>query len=171
MRVSSLRLRISYSQYTLEGGGWDPDLVPYAGGNGLVWGTNAAAVVMTGLDSGHVPVTFGVGDKAPALDLDSWDDVVEVSVMITDGRLMVCSPPGDHLDEVPIPKAEQEAHAYRVRVHARGRDAGREAEFIDADEGQEMVEEYQVLFWPAPLAPELRYKLTDEVGAEIRARV
>ncbi|MEV0405883.1 hypothetical protein [Actinoallomurus sp. NPDC050550] len=165
MNTIRLRLPIGYSQFTLEGGGWDPDQVAYTGGNGLAWATDAAVVVMTGVDSGHVPVTIGIGDRRPVPDLDKWDEAVEVGITVAESTLVICSPPGECLEEVPIP-----AGTYRMRIHARGRDAGREAQFIDNDAGEPMVEEHLILLWPAALAEEERLKATDTVGAENRGQ-
>ncbi|WP_433179927.1 hypothetical protein [Actinoallomurus sp. CA-150999] len=43
------------------------------------------------------------------------------------------------------------------------------ARFVDPSADEEMVEEHQITLWPAPPGPEIRWKLTDQVGAEIRA--
>ncbi|MGK5554745.1 hypothetical protein ACSNOI_24320 [Actinomadura kijaniata] len=162
----SARLDISYSQFSLDGGGWDPDQVDYTGGNGLLWSGESALVVFTGLDTGHVPLSITVTQQAPPPELDGWDEVVEVSLAVTDDTLVLCSPAGEFQHEVTLPATGQ--RSYRVRVQARGRDAGREAQFINADDAEPMVEEYQILLWPAPPAPEARLKLTDAVGADNR---
>jgi hypothetical protein len=168
MQEFSLRLDVSYSQYTLEGGGWDPDLVEYSGGNGLVWSTAEAAVVLTGIDTGHLPVSIVVNSREPVLELEPWDEVVEVSIMISNGTLVVCSPVGEYLDEVDLGADADDPSAYRLRVHARGRDKGREAFSVDADKGDTMVEYHHIVLWPAPIAPETRLKLTDQIGMDLR---
>jgi hypothetical protein len=169
MTTSALRLHVRYSQFTLDGGPWDLDDIPFEGGNGLLWATDTAVVVTTGVDSGHVPVTFILSDQPPAPDLTGWDEAVEVSIVVDDGLLVVCSPAGEHQDEVTLAESAHGSSPYRVRVQARGRDAGRQAQFINADKGDQMVEEYLILLWPAPLAAETRLKLTDQVGTQIRA--
>jgi hypothetical protein len=56
------------------------------------------------------------------------------------------------------------AGSYRVRVHARGRDAGAERDVVPG----RPVEEHLVQIWPALAAPETIHKTTDEVGAGYR---
>ncbi len=163
---------VGHSQYMLRGLDADEQEAPYHGGNGLIWvnRTGDGAVVMTGLDTGDLPITIQVLNAAPELDLEPWDDVVEVSMTITGPDLTILSPyeiEGVHRT-VTLPAASQEPRSYRLQVHARGRDQGREAFEVDTDEGDETVEQHQILIWPAPPAEEARIKLTDTVGQEIR---
>jgi hypothetical protein len=53
---------------------------------------------------------------------------------------------------------------HRVRVHARGRDAGQQALLVDGDP----VEEHLIQIWSAPVAPTLAIKLTDDYGKTMR---
>lgn len=170
METTRLLLIIGYSQYVLQGLDCELGEVPYAGGNGLVWAEDGTAVVMTGLDNGDLPVTVTVTDSQPPLDLDGWDDVVEISMTVPGDALALYAPTMPPESSVALPAAPDEVRSYRVRVHARGRDRGREVEYVVAADGDELVEEHAILIWPAERAPETRWKLTDEVGAEIRSR-
>jgi hypothetical protein len=170
VETTRLLLTVGYSQYVLQGLDCELGEAPYAGGNGLVWVNDGTAVVMTGLDNGDLPVTVTVTDSQPALDLDRWDDVVEVSMTVPGNVLALYAPTMPPDNSVALPAGPDETRSYRVRVHARGRDRGREVEYVVAADGDELVEEHAVIIWPAERAPETRWKLTDEVGAEIRCR-
>lgn len=167
MSETSLRVSAAYHQYTLEWAAWDPDAIPFKGGNGLLWNSEGRIVVLTGVDSGDIPVEFGIDDSEPPLDLGPWEEVVEVSAVITGDAISVFVPDGIHIGDVDLPASRE---IYRLRVHARGRDAGYEAEFIDASGGEHMVEEHLIRIWPAPPSPESRLKLTDRVGEVNRAQ-
>ncbi len=170
MSTTRLRINARYGQYFIEGRNCDVGSPTPQGGNGLIWVTHGAAAIQTGLDTGDLPLTVTVTDQEPPLEADEWEEIVEVSMVIPGNGLAVYAP-GDLPEAgVGLPAGEDETRAWRLRVHARGRDAGRDAEFIDADAGEEMVEEHAIQLWPAPPAPELRHRLTDQVGAEIRAQ-
>ncbi|MBD2900541.1 hypothetical protein amrb99_95460 [Actinomadura sp. RB99] len=73
---------------------------------------------------------------------------MEISTQIHAPTVIVTIPDGIQLGELDLHPTP--GGSYRLRFHARGRDAGTEAEFISADDGQDMVEEHLVLIWPAP---------------------
>jgi hypothetical protein len=167
------QLTISHSQYYLEGGYGERGEPPFAGGNGLIWVSDdrSAAVVMTGIEDGDLPVTVEILEAEPPQDLADWDEVVEVSLIFTGDTLALSTVPDvDSPTKLTLPATQEQTQSYRVRVHARGRDEGAEAGMVFADEGDVLVEDHRVSLWPAPPAPEARLKLTDEVGADIRAR-
>lgn len=168
MQNQSLVVNVGYSQYTLEWADWDPNAPHFKGGNGLVWVTDGRIVIVTGLDNGDVPIQFTTTDTAPPQDLEPWDDVVEVSATISGTSVSVFVPDGVHIGDIDLPIDPSGEHSYRLRVHVRGRDRGREVFSVDTDAGDEAVEDHQILIWPAARAPEIRWKLTDQVGAEIR---
>lgn len=172
MTSLTLPVNVSYAQYHVQGLDADLGEPEYVGGNGLVWVNQRgdAAVVMTGVNDGDLAATVGVLDSGPDADLAAWDDVVEVSMAITGSELWIIGPMDtESTSRVALPAASGETRPYRVRVHARGRDRGREVMYVDADAGEEIVEQHMILIWPAPTAPEIRWKLTDAVGAETRA--
>lgn len=147
----------------------------YGGFNGLIASLNAPgrltaagqfAVIMTGTETGGLTVTVDVRTGPPAdVDLIGWDDIVEVSLSLPGDRPVVTS----DRPEAGLPDlTEAQPGPFRVRVHARGRDAGYERVMIDFDEAP--VEEHLIIVWPAAVAPETVHKLTDQTGREIRHR-
>jgi hypothetical protein len=131
--------------------------------NGLISAHELLAVVMTGTEFGPVGVTVDWRDSEPALELDSWDEVVDVSMVFEEEQAVVFGPndrDGWELPALPVGN-------YRIRAHSRGRDLGHEWRTVEG----EPVEEHLLMAWPAPMAPEIRHKLTDRYGAEIRQRV
>jgi hypothetical protein len=155
-------LGITYSQYflmELNCGGPADDM--YAGFNGLISAREYMAVIMTGTESGPVSVTADWQETQPPLDLDPWDDVVEVSMVFDEEPAVLYSVEGTGTLMPQLPPG-----SYRVRVHARGRDRARALLTV----WDPPVEEHLIQAWPAPVEPEVRHKLTDQYGATIRAR-
>ncbi|GAA4694242.1 hypothetical protein [Streptomyces youssoufiensis] len=167
-----MRISMSHSQYVLYAANAEPleltadDL---AGGNGLVSVTPAStyASIMTGTSWGNVDLTIEVTKEEPALHVDDWDEIVDISLHVPSTALNIGDVSADSTEEIPLPTGN-EPRWWRVRVHARGRDAAAEAGDIWAEEGDEVLEQHLLYLWPAPPAPELRHKLTDEVGADVR---
>lgn len=131
--------------------------------NGLIGvAAPGSAMVYTGISSGWVTVEVEARTAAPAsVDVDGWDEVVEVSLSAPYGQVGVAA----LMDDVPdiIPKLTATgAGEYRVRVHARGRDN------VPDEVSRKPVELYRLVAWPDAEAPELLYKLTDECGAAMR---
>ena len=164
VRTATAALHLSYSQFVITD--WNSrDGIPptLAASNGLV-GTNASgAVVLTGIHTGNVSVTVELLDIEPgSVDLNEWDEIVEVSVDSEEGELIAHGIMDDPPQELP-----ELAHAgpgtYRLRVHARGRDTAVDATRSDP------VEDYKLAVWPAPDATETVYKQSDTRGATIRA--
>ncbi len=161
-----MRLHIEDGQYWISDN--DPSIefvLPDPGGvSGLVGVSAGLAIVITGTQFGNVEVTVQAGESDPGLDTAPWDDVTEISlsggpgslgVSVTSGgqgpyELQYLTPPG--------------AGSYRVRVHARGRDAGAARDVVNG----RPVEEHLIQIWPAPPAPETIHKTTDQVGAGYR---
>lgn len=142
-----------YGQFDLY---WSPDYIGYDGSddryfagqvNGLVGAGDPGGVYVTlARRSGGSSVRIVLHDIEPPLT-EEWEDVVEVSTLVAEdaqpgwgtwaqesgGRLAI--PPGD----------------YRLRVSARGRDAGRgDGEFAD-----DVVDFYLLELWPAPATEDL----------------
>ena len=114
--------------------------------NGLVGAAVPGQLfLLTGLHTGHVRFRVEVMDTEPPVD-PGWEECVEATfdprgtVSLVDwDRTLVCTLA---LDE----------EAHRVRYHARGMDAGNMRDTILEDEHP--VDEYLLLFWPAPAAPD-----------------
>jgi hypothetical protein len=151
----------SYGQFDLvwsDEGGFDGDADVFFAGqvNGLA-GAGSPLGVYAHLArwGGGSAVRIVRLDSEPALD-DAWEDVVEVSTVVPDGAepawLAWAGEDGGQLDLAPA--------TYRLRVSARGRDAGAEDEFADG-----IVDTYLLELWPAPAAPDAILRTTSENAA------
>lgn len=162
---------VSYNQYYIGGEIFDVEAGEYTGFYGLVAALDAPgrfavpgqfAVVMTGTETGDVRVSVDIRATTPQeVDLDAWDEVVEVSLSLPGRRRGVTT---FNVDDFDLPNFP-EPGPYRVRVHARGRDQGQDLLIVEDNP----VEEHLILVWPAPPTPEAVHKLTDAYGATIRA--
>lgn len=146
----------------------DPTM--YTGGNGLISirGDDNFAVVLTGTSFGNITVGLELLDQSLALDLSSWDEVVEVSMRFgtTRGGLNGTDAPGDPIRRLPKISSRGPG-VYRIRVHARGRDLGQ----ARGDNFGDPVEEFLLQAWPSrELESEERHKLTDRYGLAVRNR-
>lgn len=134
------------------------------GSNGLAdpgAGESGGVIIHVGIASGDVWVSVEArGAAPPSVDLAGWEEVVEVSVRAL-GRLDVAAMAADVDDPFPVLNPEG-AGDHRLRVHARGRDHN-----IDGVDF-EPVEEYLLVMWPGPPAPEVAHKQTDAYGAQSR---
>ncbi|WP_169165488.1 hypothetical protein [Cellulomonas taurus] len=106
----------------------------------------AAARIRTGIVSGPVTVTVQRADRAPAEVSPGWEDVVEVGCRVTDGQVAVAGPYADDPDSAAALVAPGIVW-FRLRVHARGRDAGDDLTTTDPHE------EYLLITWPAEPSP------------------
>lgn len=156
------RLHIEDGQYWISGNALDDEFsLPGPGGdNGLVGVVPGLAVVVTGTQFGNVTISVQAGESDPGLDTGPWDEVTEISLTgqglgITSGgqgpdEFQNLTPPG--------------TSGHRVRVHARGRDAGAAQDVVDGAP----VEEHLIQIWPAAPAPDTIRKSTDDLGAGFR---
>jgi Family of unknown function (DUF6461) len=139
-----------------------PDAADF-GGNGLVAVVPGGAVIRTGLAEGMVAVTLRVLAAPPDEVEGGWDEVVEVSWTAAEGQASVVGPngPGDDclLRETPPWPGD-----YRLRVHALGRDDSGDA----GEDGIADGENYELVVWRAPAAPEIVYRRTDRLGHRLR---
>ncbi|AZQ32110.1 hypothetical protein EJ357_47705 [Streptomyces cyaneochromogenes] len=106
------------------------------------------ALVRTGIQSGYVRVSIRAL-REPAEEIDEsrpWEEIVEAAVTAPRNRLRL-----ESLDYGPpapdMPLTTADTTQYRLRVHARGRDAAR------SQSAQVPREEYLLLVWPAEPAP------------------
>jgi hypothetical protein len=152
-------IETDYGQVDLiwhEDGGFDGEFERFFAGqtNGLVGAADLSGVYLNlARRSGGSPVRIVLTDGPPDAD-DSWEDVVEVSTTVPLGAvpqwMSWAGEDGGPLDGL-LPGN------YRLRVSARGRDAGRDGEFAD-----EAVDFYLVELWPAPSAPDAILKVSSE---------
>ncbi|WP_246257818.1 DUF6461 domain-containing protein [Amycolatopsis anabasis] len=123
--------------------------------NGLVEVVPGGVVVRTGVAEGHLAVHVRVlADPPDTVELEWWDEVVEVSWTAAQGFASVRGP-GEavtgSLRELTPPWPGD----YRVRVHACGRDG-------------EEDERYELVVWAAPAGPEVVHKRGDRLGHRLR---
>ncbi|MEJ3742825.1 hypothetical protein WEI85_06015 [Actinomycetes bacterium KLBMP 9797] len=126
------------------------------------------AKVYAGIYSGQVRVTIEVLPQRPdQIDVDPWDDIVEVTVSADPGELAVHSleyGPGEAPPALPVLTPDGPG-TYRIRAHVRGRDR-RYDDMLD--EGDEPTEDYLFSIWSAPPAAPLIIRATDRCGHGIR---
>ncbi|MBC6471159.1 hypothetical protein [Actinomadura alba] len=127
--------------------------------NSLVAVEPGFAAVQTGIAQGDVRLTVEVHDQAPPVDLTGWEEAAEVTLESATGQMVVAAVMA-HTPDFPVLTPHGPGH-YRVRVHARGRDTAVDAVVF------EPVEDYLIQVWPAPTAPQIIYKQTDEYGARL----
>ncbi|MEW1953345.1 hypothetical protein [Terrabacter sp. NPDC080008] len=125
--------------------GFDGDFDRFFEGqlNGLVGAADANGVYLNlARRSGGSRVRIELVEHAPDPHLETWEDVVEVSVTIPEGADPRWSSwAGEDGGALLIP-----AGTYRLRVSARGRDAGRDGEFAEG-----VLDTYLLEFWAAPI--------------------
>ena len=144
-------IKTDYGQFDLlwgDGYGFDGDFDRFFAGqsNGLVGAASGQGLYLNiARRSGGSPVRIVLLDSAPAPDPDQWEDIVEVSVTIPAGTSPSWSTwAAEHSGPLDLPPG-----TYRVRASARGRDAGRAAEFAGG-----AVDFYLLEIWPAPAQPD-----------------
>jgi hypothetical protein len=95
--------------------------------------------------SGGSPVRIVLAPEPAPADVESWEDIVEVSIAIPPDTEAVWSVwAGEDGGDLALPSG-----TYRVRVSARGRDAGHQGEFAE-----DAVDRYLLELWPAPVRPD-----------------
>jgi hypothetical protein len=157
-----IRLEVQDGQYAI----WDGVAClspPDPGGSGGLVGTAPGlAIVITATQFGNIALSVQVDDRAPGLDTGPWDEVTEVSLTTGAGSLSILSG-GDgpaELSGLTPPRASD----YRVRAHARGRDAGASRDVVTGTP----VEEHLLQLWQASAAPEQVHKTTEAVAGGLR---
>jgi len=102
--------------------------------------------------SGGSPVRIVLLQDAPSVsEADVWEDGVEVAINIPrNAEPSWCTWAGEKSGPLDIPPG-----SYRVRVSARGRDAGADGEFADGP-----VDFYLLEIWPAAPEPDLIIRST-----------
>ncbi len=151
-------------------------------GDGGVWGA-----VSTGMRSGSLKLTVEVLDAPPpppsAAERERYSEIVEVSLDLRGHQAGVFSLPEETSPWEPDEDENEDEDGgqepprtagdtfprfsdagpgpYRLRVHARGRDASR-----DGDTG---AEEHLIRVWAAPVASETVHQVSDRCGTSLRA--
>ncbi len=152
---------IQKAQYTLLGVDGVPRSRP--GVNGLFHLVEGDVMVLTGTEDGPVRLTVEIHSEAPPLELDGWDDVVEVSQRSSversaTGEIAVAplfDGPVEGLPALRLP----DGSSIRIRIHARGRDEAAKHWGVE-----EPIEEHLLQIWPAPEGDDICHRLTDTYG-------
>lgn len=156
---------IQKAQYTLLG----VDGLPRArlSVNGLLHLVEGDVMILTGTAEGPVRLTVETHSDAPPLDLEGWEDIVEVSQRSdversATGEIAVAPLFDGPVEGLPVLTLPDRT-TIRIRVHARGRDAAAKYNMIE-----EPIEEHLLQVWPAPEADEICHRLTDRYGETSR---
>lgn len=155
-------VHVTYHQLPLAEPDTFPSIRSYTH-DGLVYALPNALVVRTGIHTGVVNVAVLPRRTPPAtVDVADWDEVADYSLDVPTGQLQVTTLMSELPEGLPV-LTSQGPGAYRVRVHARGRDIA-----IDGV-ASEPFENYFLVIWPAPAAPPAIHKQTDHFGASWRS--
>ena len=139
-------------------------LLYHTGANGLVGVLgDGAACVCTGTLTGFVRVTVQAAPEPPAVDRGAWEEIVEVPFNSPSGRFGPAPAEAALLPDL----ASAGRGPYRLRVHARGRDAGHRSGTVRGLD--EITEEHLILAWPdRDGGPETLLQSKDAFGAHLR---
>ncbi|MER5338695.1 hypothetical protein [Micromonospora sp. NPDC002717] len=152
-----------HSQYLVADHDADISREFTTGGTGLIGPRGDTALVCTGTAYGPVRLTVEAHDVPPALDPESWDEVVDVSFELPSARLTIRTLMAGPAATFDIASG---SGAYWLRLQARGRDDARND---PKGENDEPIEEHLILVWPADRIPDVPHavvhKATDRVGA------
>jgi hypothetical protein len=155
-------IQASYHQFWLLDAGQNP--VPRTRvGNGLIGVAGpGVAKIWTGVSSGPVELQIQARTTVPPkVDVEDWDDVVDVSLASHRGQVRAAALMADVSDRIPTLTVAGPGH-YRIRVHVRGRDVATDATASDP------VERYLIIAWPGMPAPDQVHRQGDAYGAEVR---
>jgi hypothetical protein len=151
-----------YGQFDLvygDGIGFDGEADRFFAGqvNGLVEAADPGGVYLViARRSGGSQVRIVLLDGPPADD-PSWEDVVEVSTSVPPSGVVSWMSWG-YMAGGELP--DLTPGDYRLRVSARGRDAGKADEFADG-----VVDHYLLQLWPAPLTGDAIIRTASEDAA------
>lgn len=145
-------IETDYGQFDLlwgDGYGFDGDFDRVFTGqvNGLAGASSGEGLYLNlARRSGGSPVRIVLLEDTPAASAtDGWEDIVEVAITIPHyAEPTWCTWASQKNGPLDIPP-----DSYRVRVSARGRDAGAAGEFADGP-----VDFYLLEIWPAPPQPD-----------------
>lgn len=102
-------------------------------------------LVSTGIYTGPIHLMVEVLDHEPETIAPGWEDVLEVSMVIPEGKVYFNQPTGADTHEVGFISAG-EAGSYRARLHSDGRDTDYDL-VVETSRERHLVQ-----FWKAPLA-------------------
>ncbi|MEU5201160.1 hypothetical protein AB0G86_45190 [Streptomyces scabiei] len=158
-------LNVEYSQYYLcEWGSLpDPEEIPrIPRGNTLAGAGSGYLTIMSGTHSGYITLAIECRDNEPPQDFKAWESVVDVSHHSEKGIMFPLLWAGDTLREAGN-LARKGPGWYRIRIHTRGRDEGRQLSAVP-ELPDYPVEEHLITIWPAPPKNEKVHKIEDQYG-------
>jgi len=122
--------------------------------NGLLGAAVPTALFLTfGLQTGEVKLTIRIVDTQPPLD-DRWEEAVEASFTMPEAaELGLADWEGELWHPVPLAPG-----SYRVRYTALRFGEAENAPTPDDD--ADPIEQYELVFWPAAIAPDAILKVT-----------
>lgn len=85
-----------------------------------------APLLSTGIYAGPIGLTVEVLDARPEAGAPGWEDVLELSLMFTEGRAFFSRPGAFESKDVGTIVADEKG-SYRARLHASGRDTAFDA--------------------------------------------
>ncbi|MFF9090755.1 DUF6924 domain-containing protein [Streptomyces sp. NPDC014991] len=125
--------------------------------NSLIGFHKDFGTILTGFARGYARVTVEIRDEQPALDIESWDDVLDISADFIRGQAFVAS----YDKAFTTNLAFDGPGTYRIRTHARGRADAKDAALPRKPRPSKTsppLETYLVQVWKAPTAPEQIHK-------------
>ncbi|MEV4138898.1 hypothetical protein AB0J72_42880 [Dactylosporangium sp. NPDC049742] len=161
--VTSSPVHTSDSRYWIAEDVPSPEHPDYS--NGMVDLFPGAAAVITGTGTGPVGLTLELHEAAPPLVTDDWDEVVDFTLWAHEGILRIVETV-DRTTSYPL-LSWQGPGGYRIRLHARGRDAAYDLT------PETPIEHHLIQVWPTTSdedEPVQNHKLTDALGGYWRSR-
>jgi hypothetical protein len=155
----TVRLQADHLQYQIVAGeGLDTEEPMLSAPNGLAELRRSHVTVICGTHYGPIALHVERHDAAPRLD-EAWDEILEFSVDVAETLTVVELMGGGP----ELPPLVESAGTWRLRLHARGRDAGR-----DAQDPYGLYESHALLLWPAAPRPVQVLRTSDLFGRSWR---
>jgi hypothetical protein len=152
------RVEVQDHFYWICESGTFPTTVDLTGsGTGLINVQDGTAAVITGTGMGPVDVRTESLHNRPEELASGWDEVAEASLASSGQPLVIVNFDGFICATLPV----DGPGSYRLRVHARGRDAANE----HVTSLVEPLEEHLLQLWPAPEQETQLLETRDQFGA------
>lgn len=158
------RVPVDEWQYFLIQPDQDPIVPAPLASDGFVATAGGGVFITSATESGEMPLTAEFHTAAPPLAADEWEDVSEVSVLLSPAPLLICS--FGFVPVVEFPLADDHTGPHRLRVHGRNRDAvhGRGPALGGPSE------QHLIQLWPEPDRPSATLKQTSAFSGMMRPR-
>lgn len=161
MEQTRRRIYIDNHRFTLQAPGLWLKYLPYRNGLIVMNGADGASI-LTGTPSGYIWLTIELHNGEPPIDLEPWDEVVEVCYQCTTGKIDVVVEGVGDLSDFPN-LAFDGSGDYQLRAHARGRARALTEAALTLDEVP--VEEHLIQIWKISFpVGDVVLKTSDGVG-------